>query len=134
MIESRQAGARRHRNTEFLPQPLTAELQLLDGRGQYVLDDHQTRVRRDDQSLGRQESVCDLACVLVQQRDGGYELADQAQRSIDIELQISLVRDAKDVGEPRAFNVVGHDRQARPRHRDPIDAAYARVVGVPEVR
>jgi hypothetical protein len=41
------------------------------------------------------------------------------------------VRDAKDLGEPDAFDVVGHDREAR---RVTIDTPDTRVVGVAEVR
>ena len=97
MIEARQAGARRHRDAELLPQPIAAELQLFDGRRHHVLDDHQARMRGDDHALGRDQSVRDFARVLVQQRHGGNELADQAQRGVDVELQVALVRDTQDV-------------------------------------
>ena len=134
VIESWQARAGRHRDSEFLPEPIAAELKLLDRGRQHVLDDHEPRVRRDDQALRRDQTVRDFARVLVQQRHRRNELADQAQCSIDIELQISLVRDAQDVGEPRPFDVVGHDGESRSRHRDAIDPAHPRVVGVAEVR
>ena len=134
MIEARQAGARRHRDAELLPQPIAAELQLLDGGRHDVLDDHQARMRGDDHALGRDQSVRDFARVLVQQRHGGNELADQAQRGVDVELQVALVRDTQDVGEARAFDVVRDDGQSRSGYLHAIDAPNPRVVGVAEVR
>ena len=74
MIEPRHPGARRHRDPELLPQPIAAELQLIDRSGKHVLHDHQSCVRGDNQALGRDQAVSYLARVLVQQRDGGYEL------------------------------------------------------------
>ena len=37
VIEARQSGARRHRDSEVLPQPIAAELQLLDRGAEHVL-------------------------------------------------------------------------------------------------
>ena len=45
-----------------------------------------------------------------------------------------LLRDAQDVGEPRALDVVRHDRQRRGGRHAAVDAADARVVGVAEIR
>ena len=95
MIEARHAGARRQRDAELLPQTLARELELLDRRAEHVLDDHQPRVRRDDQPLRRDQAVSDLARVLVHQRDGGNQLPDQAERGIDVELQVPLVGDRR---------------------------------------
>ena len=104
-------GRGRHRDAELLPQPLAAELQLLDRRSEHVLDDHQPRVRRDDEALGRDQSVRGVARVLVQQRDGGHQLTNQAERGVGVQLQAALVRDAQHVREPRALDVIGDDRQ-----------------------
>ena len=134
MIEARQPGARRHRDAELLPEPIAAELQLLDRGAEHVLDDHEPRVRGDDQPLGRDQAVRDVARVLVQHGDRRHELADQAQRGVDVELQLLLLRDAQDVGEPRAFEMIRHDRQRGRRRHRAIDAAHARVVGVAEIR
>ena len=133
MIEARQARARRHRDPEFLPEPVAAELQLLDRGRQHVLDDHQARVRRHHQPLGRNQAVRDLARVLVQQRDRRNELSNQAERGVDVELQIPLVGHAQDIGKPRAFDVIRHDREPGAGHLHAIDAPHARVVGVTEV-
>ena len=134
MIEARQAGARRHGDPEILPQPIAAELQLLDRGAQHVLGDDEPRVRCHDEPLGRQQAVRDVARVLVQHRNRGHELANQAQRRVDVELQAALVRDAQDVGEPRALDVVRHNRQGRDGRHAAVDAAHARVVGVAEIR
>ena len=134
MIEARQPGARRHGDAELLPQAIAAELQLFDRRAKHMLDDDQPRVRRDDQTFGRDQAVRDVARVLVQHRDGGHQLPNEAQRSVDIELQPLLLRDAQDVGQPRALEVIRDDGQRRRRRHRAIDAADAHVVGVAEVR
>ena len=134
MIEAREAGARRHGDAEILPQPIAAELQLLDGGAQHVLGDHEPRVRRHDETFGRQEAVRDVAGVLVQHGNGRHELANQAQRRVDVELEAALVRDAQDVGQARALDVVRHDRERRGGRHPTVDAADAGVVGVAEIR
>ena len=134
MIEARQTGARRHRDAELLPQSIAAELQLLDRRAEHVLDDDEAGVRRDDQPLGRDQSVRDIARVLVQHGDRGHQLPNEAERGVDIELQLLLLRNAQDVRQPRAFEMIGDDRERRGRRHRAIDAADAGVVGVPEVR
>ena len=134
MIEARQPGARRHGDAEVLPQPIAAELQLLDRGAEHVLDDDEPRVRRHDEPFGRQEAVRDVARVLVEHGDRRHELPNQAERRVDVELQAALVRDAQDVGEPRALDVVRHDRQRRGGRHPAVDAAHARVVGVAEIR
>ncbi len=134
MIEARQTGARRHRDPELLPEAVAAELQLLDGRRHHVFDDHQARVRRHHEPFWRNETVRDVARVLVQERDGRHELTNQAERGVDVELQVPLLRHAQDVGQPRALDVIRDDRQPGPRDLHAVDASYASVVGVPEVR
>ena len=134
MIEPRQPGARRHRDPELLPETLARELELLDRGAEHVLDDHEPCVRRDDQALRRDQAVRDLAGVLVHQRDGRHQLSNQAQRRIDVELQIALAGGPQHVREPRAFDVVGDNRQAGRGNLDAVDAADPGVVGVAEVR
>ena len=133
VIEARQPGARRHRNPELLPEPFAAELQLFDRGREHVLHDHQSRVRRHHEPLGRNQAVRDFAGVLVQQRDGRNELTNQAERGVDVELEVPLVGHAQNVREPRAFDVIRHDRQPGAGHLHAVDAPHARIVGVPEV-
>ncbi len=134
MIEPRHAGAWRHRDSELLPEPIAAELQLLDGCRQHVLDDHEARVRRHDQPLRSDETVRDLARVLMQQRDRRHELANQAECRVDVELEVALVRHPQHVGQSRTFNVIRHDREPGAGHLDTIDTSHTRVVGMSEVR
>jgi hypothetical protein len=96
-----------------------------------VLDDDHPGAGRDDQPFGREQAVGDVARILVQQRDRRHQLAKQAQRRVQIDLETALGGDAQHVGEPDALDVVGDNRQAR---RVPVDAAHARIVGVPEIR
>ena len=133
MIEARHARARRHRDPELLPEPLAAELQLLDRGREHVLDDHQARVRRHHEPLGCDQAVRDLARVLVQERNRRDQLTNEAERGVDVELQVPLVRDAQDVGQPGAFDVVRHDREPGAGHLHAVDAPHARVVGMAEV-
>ncbi len=98
-----------------------------------MLHDHQSRVRRHHEALGRNQPVRDLAGVLVQQRHRRHELPDEAERRVDVELKAPLVRDAQDVREPRPLDVVRDDGEAGPWDLDSIDATDARVVGVSEV-
>ena len=130
MIEPRRAGALRQRDAEFLPQLLAGVLELLDGGAEHVLGDHEPRVRRHDQALRPDQAVRDVARVLVQERDRGHQLANEAQRRVDVELQVPLGRDAQNLGQPRPLDVVRHDRETA---RIAIDAADARVVCVTEV-
>ena len=76
----------------------------------------------------------DVARVLVEHGDRRHELPDQAERRVDVELQAALVRDAQDVGEPRALDVVRHNRERRGGRHAAVDAAHAGVVGVAEIR
>ena len=90
MIESRRAGARRQRDAQVLPQTLAVVLQLLDRRSQHVLGNHQPRVRRDDQTLGRDQAMRDVAGILVQERNRRHQLTNQAQRRAQIEMEPPL--------------------------------------------
>ncbi len=62
------------------------------------------------ETLGRDQPVRDFARVLVQQGHRRHELTNQAERRVDVELQVPLVRDTQDVRQPRALDVVGDDR------------------------
>ena len=132
LVEPRDAVAWRHRDPELVPQPLAAELHLLDGGAEHVLDEDQSRVRRDDEALGRDQTVRDVACIFVQQRDGRHQLPDQAERGVGVERQLSFARDPEQVRQPRALDVIRDDRQRVGVAA--VDAADARVVAVPEVR
>ena len=101
MIEPTRAGARRHRDSELLPEPIAAELQLLDGCRQHVFHNHEARVRRHHQPLRSDETMRDLARVFVQQRDRRHELANQAECRVDVELKVALVRHPQHVGQSR---------------------------------
>jgi hypothetical protein len=61
------------------------------------------------------------------------ELANQTQRGVDIELQTALAHDTQNVGEPRAFSVIGNNCESRDRHLYAINPAHSCVVRVSEV-
>jgi hypothetical protein len=57
--------------------------------------------------------VRDVACIFVQQRDRRHELAQQAQRRVEIELKPRSCA-TRSISESRdAFDVVRHDGQSR---------------------
>ena len=133
MIEARQPCTRRHGDAEFLPQAIATVLQLFDRRAKDMLDDHQPSIGGDDETLGRDQTVRDIPRVLVQHRDRGDQLSNEAQRSVDIELQPLFLRDPQDVGQPSALEMIRDDRQRRRWRHRAIDAPDASVVRVPEV-
>jgi hypothetical protein len=134
VIEPRRAGARRHRDPELIPQALARELELLDRGGDDVLDDDEPRMRGHDQALGRDQAVRDVARILVPQRDRRHQLANQADGGVDVQLQPALVRDAENVREPRALDMIRHDRETRRGDLHAIDPAHPGVIGVAEIR
>ena len=83
----------RHGHTQVLPQPLAAVGERLDGRAEHVLDQHHARVGRDDDALGRQRAVADVARVLMEHRDGRHDLPKQAQGGVDVEIEFDVRRD-----------------------------------------
>ena len=70
-------------------------------------------LRSDDQALGRDQPVRDIARVFVQHRNGRHQLSNEAQGGVDIELQLLLLRDAQNVRQPRAFEMIRDDRERR---------------------
>jgi hypothetical protein len=133
MVEPRHARRRGHRNPELLPQSLTTTLQLFDRRADDVFHNDETRVRRHDDAFGGDQPVRRVACIFVQQGDGGDQLANQAEGGVGIELNAALMCKAQDLGEPRPFDMVG-DHGERSVALSAVDAADARVVRVAEVQ
>ena len=83
--------------------------------------------RGDDQPLGGNPAVRDVRHVLVQHRDRRHQLAQQAQRRIDVERHVGGFGKAQHLGEAQAGGDVGHQRQRRGRIFQPFDAADAAV-------
>ena len=117
VIEPRQPRRSRHRDAQFPPVALLREAQLLERRSEHVLDDDQARAGRDDQALGADRAVRDVGHVLVQHRDCRHQLAQQAERGVDVERDVGRLGEAQDLGQPRAGGDVGDERQRR--RRDP---------------
>jgi hypothetical protein len=99
-----------------------------------VFRDHEPSLRRHDQALGRDEAVRGIARVLVHQRERRHELADQAERGVDIEMKVAFLGNAQDLGKARAFDVVRNQRQRRRIPGGTVHAAHPREVDVPEIR
>ena len=64
-IELRPGAGTRQRNAERLPVLLVGVMELIECRAQHVLDEHQTRLRRDDDALGANRAVTDVRHLLV---------------------------------------------------------------------
>jgi hypothetical protein len=65
MIEAERRRHLRQRDTKLFPISRLRISQLFDGSAEHVLDDHQIRVRRNDDALGRNRAVDDVRSLLV---------------------------------------------------------------------
>jgi hypothetical protein len=99
-----------------------------------VFDDDEAGVGSDDQAFGRDQPVRDVARVFMKHGNGRHQLANQAQRGVDIQLQLLLLRNPQNVRQPRAFKMIRDDRERRGGCHRAVHAADARVICVPEVR
>ena len=95
-----------------------------------MLRDHESRVRGDDQTFRGNGAVGDITGILVEQRDRRHQLPNQAQCRVQVERQPPLRRDPQDLRQPRSLGMIRHDGEPAGLT---IDAAHARVIGVPEV-
>ena len=132
MVQARGACPRRDGDAQVLPQPLPAVGKRLDGCAEHVLDEHDARVGRHQDAFRGQRAVADVARVLVKHRDGGDNLSQQAQRGVDVQVEIEGVRDLENSRQPRALDRVA-DQRERGAVVEPIYTADARIVGVTEV-
>ena len=134
LIEPREANRARQRDAQLVPVPLLRKAQLLEGRAERVLDDHEPGVRRDHQSLGTERAVGHIAGRLVQDGDGGDQLPNQAQGRVDVEAQLPFVRPGEEVRQADTCGHVGDHREGLLPVRQALDGAYPAVVGVTEAR
>ena len=81
---------------------------------------------------GADRAVRDVGHVLVQHRHRRHQLAQQAERGVDVERHVGGFGEAQHLGQPHAGGDVGHQRQRRRRILQPFDAAHAAVAGVAE--
>ena len=99
------------------PVAFAREKQLLERGSEHVLDDHQSTVRRDDQTLGTQRAVRRIAGGLVQNRDGGNELTNQTERDVEVNRQPLFMRGVEQAptGECPAWRRTGSSAPDRTR-------------------
>ena len=93
MIELRGAGRTRQGDAQVLPVALDRHSQLLERRSQHVLDEHDVGAGRHDYALGCDRAVADVGRVFVQQRHRRHQLAQQAERGVDVERDVVLLRE-----------------------------------------
>ncbi len=134
MIELRRAGRPRQGHAQVLPVALDREPQLLERRPKHVLDEHDVGAGRHDHAFGGDGAVADVGRVFVQQRHRRHELAQQAERGVDVERDVVLLREFEEPGEPHAGRRVGDQRQRRSGILQPLDGPHVRVTGVAEGR
>ena len=101
-VGARQARRRRHRDSQITPQPIAPEVQLLEGRTERVLGNHQSRLRRHDQSFRRQRPDCGVAIVASVQRRGRQQLAQQADHDGDLDGHVCARSHLQQIGEAPA--------------------------------
>ena len=134
MIEFRQPRGARHRDAQLAPVALLREAQLLERGSHYVLDDDQARARGDDQTLRGNRAMRGVGLVLVQHRHRGYQLAQQAERGVDVERDFRRLGEAQHLGQPQSLGDVGDEREGGSGIFQPFDAAHVAVARVAEGR
>ena len=116
-----------------MPQPLAPVLHLLDGAAEHVLGDDQPRVRCHDETFRGDQSMRNIARILMKDRERRHQLAHKAERGVGIEMQTPLTGELQNVRQPRAFDMIGNHRQCGGMARCAIDPPHPGVVAVPEV-
>ncbi|PYR33672.1 MAG: hypothetical protein DMF93_24805 [Acidobacteria bacterium] len=132
MIERRGPARAGQRHAQLLPVAFARELQLAERGAEHVLDHHDARGRRDDDPLGRDRAVRDVARLFVQHRHRGHDLPQQAERRVDVERHGRMLGEREHLGEAHAGGDVGDEDERRRRILEPFDAADVRVAAVPE--
>ena len=67
----------------------------------------------------------DVSGVLVQRGDGGYQLADQAERGIDVQIDAAIGRLDEEIRKARAGDGVGDNCKRGMPIGQPLDGAHA---------
>ena len=133
VVEPRDAGARRHRHAQVLPQPLAAVAELLDRRAEHVLDDHDARAgvmtMRSGASAPCETSRAFWWSIAI----AGHELADEAQRGVDVQIETRRARPPRGCATAARPAGLSETRPSVVPPSSAVDAADARVVGVAEV-
>ena len=106
--------------------------ELFHRSAQHVVDHHQARVRRNDDSLRRQRAVPEGRHLVVQCRHRRHELTDQTERGVDFERQKLLLGDREHGRQPRARHTVRDDHELGGVLPEALHAADARETGVLE--
>ena len=128
LIESRQIGRLRHGKPQVVPVALGREAHLLQRGAHHILDDQKAPVRGDDQPLRSDRGVrksLDVPGVLVQCGDGGHQLADQAERGVDVQVDPAVGRLDEEIRKARAGDGVRDDCKRGMPIGQPLDGAHA---------
>ena len=95
-IQVRHAERPRERDAQVLPILLVRVAKLFDRRAEHVLDDHEARMRRHDDALGTDGAVAHVRSLVVQNRNGVNELAQQTERGVHLDGQQVTLRRGED--------------------------------------
>ena len=90
---------------------LVRVVQLIERGAEHVLDDDETRLRRDDETLGPDRAVAQVRRLLMQHRQRVHELTNEAERGVGLDRQQPRFGERENLGEPHTRR---HGRRPRP--------------------
>ncbi len=103
-------------------------MELLECRTQYVVDEHQPRLRRDDDALGTNRAVTDVRHLLVQKRECMNELTNETECGVGLDGEHARFGEGENLRETRSLHVLGDDGERGPGRANPLDAPHAAVM------
>ena len=103
-------------------------MKLIECRAKHVLDEDEPRLRRDDDALGSNGAMTDIRHLLMQEREGVNQLADQAERGVGLNREQTRFRERENLRKTHALHVLGHDGEGGAGLANPFHAAHAAVV------
>ena len=108
-VEARQAERVRHRDPQLAPVALLREAQLLERGPQHVLDHDQPALGGDQDPLGSDRAVAGVGFGLVEGGHGRHQLANQAQRGIQLERNALPLGGGQHFRQAHTAHTVGDD-------------------------
>ena len=77
-------------------------MQLIERGAEHVLDDDETRLRRDDETLGPDRAVAQVRRLLMKHRQRVHELTNETERRVGLDRQQPRLGERENLGEPHA--------------------------------
>ena len=132
LVEPRTARPRGDGDPKITPQPIARQAQLVDRQPQHVVGDDDAGVWRDEEALGCESAMSNVSRVLMQDGHGGYELADDAERGVRVDVDRVLFRGRQHLGQASTRSVFRDDAEHGSAFEtvDPTDTSVSAVTEV----